>query len=115
MRDETFGPVLPVMAFDRVDEAVRLANDTVYGLSAAVFAGTIEEAEAVARQLEAGAVTLNDAALTALFHEAEKQSFKVSGLGPSRMGAAGLLRFYRRKALIAQTGAPAPLSTFSEG
>ena len=53
-----------------------------------------EEAEAVARQLEAGAVTLNDAALTALFHEAEKQSFKASGLGPSRMGAAGLLRFF---------------------
>jgi len=115
MTDETFGPVMPVMAFDGVDEAVRLANDTVYGLSAAVFAGTVEEAEAVARQLEAGAVTLNDAALTALFHEAEKQSFKASGLGPSRMGAAGLLRFFRRKALIAQTGAPAPLSAFSEG
>jgi acyl-CoA reductase-like NAD-dependent aldehyde dehydrogenase len=113
--DETFGPVLPVIAFDSVEEAVRLANDTVYGLSAAVIAGTIEEAENVARQLEAGAVTLNDAALTALFHEAEKQSFKQSGLGPSRMGAAGLLRFYRRKALIAQTGSPAPLSAFSEG
>ncbi|MGY6533593.1 aldehyde dehydrogenase family protein [Glycocaulis sp.] len=114
-REETFGPVLPVMAFDSVDEAVRLANDTVYGLSAAVIAGSIEEAESVGRQLEAGAVTLNDAALTALFHEAEKQSFKQSGLGPSRMGAAGLLRFFRRKALIAQTGAPAPLSAFSEG
>lgn len=115
IREETFGPVLPVMAFDSVEEAVRLANDTVYGLSAAVIAGSIEEAEAVGRQLEAGAVTLNDAALTALFHEAEKQSFKQSGLGPSRMGAAGLLRFFRRKALIAQTGAPAPLSAFSEG
>ena len=115
IREETFGPILPVMAFDSVDEAVRLANDTVYGLSAAVIAGSIEEAEAVGRQLEAGAVTLNDAALTALFHEAEKQSFKQSGLGPSRMGAAGLLRFFRRKALIAQTGAPAPLSAFCEG
>lgn len=113
--DETFGPVLPVMAFDTVEEAVRLANDTVYGLSAAVIAGTLEEAEAVARQLDAGAVTLNDAALTALFHEAEKQSFRQSGLGPSRMGAAGLLRFLRRKALIAQTSAPAPLAAFSEG
>ena len=41
MTDETFGPVMPVMAFDGVDEAVRLANDTVYGLSAAVFAGTV--------------------------------------------------------------------------
>lgn len=114
MTEETFGPVLPVMAFDNVEEAVRLANDTVYGLSAAVFAGTLEEAEAIARQLDAGAISLNDAALTALFYEAEKQSFKASGLGPSRMGAAGLTRFYRRKALIANTGAPLPLEAFKE-
>ncbi|MEO1038450.1 MAG: aldehyde dehydrogenase family protein [Pseudomonadota bacterium] len=114
MRDETFGPVMPVMAFDTVEDAVALANDTVYGLSAAVFAGDLDEAEAIARQLDAGAVSLNDAALTALFYEAEKQSFKASGLGPSRMGAAGLTRFYRRKALIANTGAPAALSAFRE-
>lgn len=114
MTEETFGPVLPVMAFDDVDEAVRLANDTVYGLSAAVFAGTLEEAESIALRLDAGAVSLNDAALTALFYEAEKQSFKASGLGPSRMGAAGLTRFFRRKALIANTGAPLPLGAYRE-
>ena len=114
MTEETFGPILPVMAFDTIEEAVRLANDTVYGLSAAVFAGTLEEAEAIARKLDAGAVSLNDAALTALFYEAEKQSFKASGLGPSRMGAAGLTRFFRRKALIANTGAPLPLEAFKE-
>lgn len=114
MTQETFGPVLPVMAFDTIEEAVRLANDTVYGLSAAVFAGSLEEAEAVARRLDAGAVSLNDAALTALFYEAEKQSFKASGLGPSRMGAAGLTRFFRRKALIANTGAPLGLDAFRE-
>ncbi|KAA5803515.1 aldehyde dehydrogenase family protein [Alkalicaulis satelles] len=114
MTEETFGPVLPVMAFETVEEAVALANDTVYGLSAAVFAGDLDEAEAIARRLDAGAVSLNDAALTALFYEAEKQSFRQSGLGPSRMGAAGLTRFYRRKALIANTGEPAPLSAFRE-
>lgn len=114
MTEETFGPVMPVMAFDTVDDAVALANDTVFGLSAAVFAGTLDEAEAIARRIEAGAVSLNDAALTALFHEAEKQSFKASGLGPSRMGAAGLTRFFRRKALIANTGRPAPLAAFRE-
>ncbi|MEQ8432643.1 MAG: aldehyde dehydrogenase family protein [Oceanicaulis sp.] len=114
MVEETFGPVLPVMAFHDIDEAVRLANDTEFGLSAAVFAGTLEEAEGIARRLEAGAVSLNDAALTALFYEAEKQSFKASGLGPSRMGAAGLTRFFRRKALIANTGAPLPLSAYRE-
>ena len=114
MREETFGPVLPVMGFDTIEEAITLANDTEYGLSAAVFAGGLDEAEQVARRLEAGAISLNDAALTALFYEAEKQSFKASGIGPSRMGAAGLTRFYRRKALIANTRAPAPLSAFRE-
>lgn len=114
MSEETFGPILPVMAFDSEDEAVRLANDTEYGLSAAVIAGSLEEAETIARRIDAGAVSLNDAALTALFHEAEKESFKHSGLGRSRMGAAGFERFFRAKALIAQTAAPTPLAAFRE-
>ncbi|MFN7053958.1 aldehyde dehydrogenase family protein [Hyphomonas sp.] len=114
MTEETFGPILPVMAFSSVEDAIQLANDTVYGLSAAVFAGTLEEAEAIGRRIEAGAVSLNDAALTGLFHEAEKHSFRLSGLGGSRMGPAGFQRFLRRKALIANTGAPAPLSAFAE-
>jgi acyl-CoA reductase-like NAD-dependent aldehyde dehydrogenase len=114
MREETFGPILPVMAFETVDEALTLANDTEFGLSAAVFAGTLEEAETVGRQIEAGGVSLNDAALTALFHEAEKHSFKLSGMGGSRMGPAGFQRFLRRKALIANTGAPAPIGAFAE-
>jgi acyl-CoA reductase-like NAD-dependent aldehyde dehydrogenase len=114
MREETFGPIMPVMAFDSEEEAVALANDSAFGLSAAVFAGTIETAEAIALRLDAGAVSLNDAALTAFFHEAEKMSFKSSGLGGSRMGAAGFRRFLRRKALIANTGGPAPLAAFAE-
>lgn len=114
MREETFGPILPVMAFDTVDEAIGLANDTEFGLSAAVFAGTLEEAERVGRLIEAGGVSLNDAALTALFHEAEKHSFKLSGMGGSRMGPAGFQRFLRRKALIANTGKPAPIGAFAE-
>ncbi len=114
MRDETFGPILPVMAFETIEEAITLANDTEFGLSAAVFSGTLEEAERVGRQIEAGGVSLNDAALTALFHEAEKHSFKLSGMGGSRMGPAGFQRFLRRKALIANTGAPAPIGAFAE-
>ncbi len=114
MREETFGPIMAVMGFSDEEEAVRLANDTEYGLSAAVFAGSIERAEAIGRRIDAGAVSLNDAALTALFHEAEKHSFKLSGLGGSRMGPAGFQRFLRRKALIANTGAPAPLGAFAE-
>lgn len=114
MTEETFGPILPVMPFGTVEEAIKLANDTEYGLSAAVFAATLEEAEAVAEQIEAGAVSLNDAALTGLFYEAEKHAFKASGIGGSRMGPAGLQRFLRRKALIANTSSPAPLKAFSE-
>jgi acyl-CoA reductase-like NAD-dependent aldehyde dehydrogenase len=112
--EETFGPLLPVQAFDTEEEAVALANSGAFGLSAAVFGPTLADAERIGRRIEAGAISLNDAALTALFHEAPKQSFKASGLGPSRMGAEGFLRFYRRKALIANEGAPAPLAAFRE-
>ena len=114
MREETFGPIMPVMAFDSVEQAIDLANDTVYGLSAGVMAGTIAEAEAIGRRLDAGGVSLNDAALTSQFYEAEKHSFKESGLGGSRMGPAGFQRFCRRKALIANRGDVTPLSAYRE-
>ncbi|MEW9550451.1 aldehyde dehydrogenase family protein [Nonomuraea sp. NPDC050783] len=100
MTEETFGPVLPVMAVDGPDEAVALAADSAYGLSAAVFAATEERARAVAARLPAGAVSVNDAALTALVHEGEKHSFGLSGLGGSRMGPASLTRFLRRRAFL---------------
>lgn len=109
MTEETFGPVMPVMAYRTVDEAVALANDSDYGLSAAVFAGTAAEALAVAERVNAGGVSINDSALTRETYEAEKNSFGYSGLGGSRMGDAGLLRFLRRKALLIQTGRPARL------
>lgn len=114
MREETFGPLLPVIPFDEVAEAVALANDSEFGLSAAVFAATLDEAEAVARTLDVGAVSLNDAALTGVMHEAEKNSFKLSGLGGSRMGPAGLTRFLRKKALIANSGHAMSIDAFQE-
>jgi succinate-semialdehyde dehydrogenase / glutarate-semialdehyde dehydrogenase len=114
MTEETFGPIMPVMAFDTIEQAIDLANDSIYGLSAGVIAGTLEEAEAVGRQLDAGGVSLNDAALTSQFYEAEKHSFKQSGLGGSRMGPAGFQRFCRRKALIANRGDVTALSAYAE-
>lgn len=113
MTEETFGPIMPVMAYDTVDQAVALANDTIYGLSAAVI-GPRDAALAVAERLNAGAVSINDAALTSLFYEAEKNAFGASGLGGSRMGLAGYHRFLRRKALIENTGSPLPLGAFAE-
>lgn len=109
MREETFGPVLPVMPAASADEAVALANDTAYGLSAAVFAADADEAVAIGRRIRAGAISINDAALTALVHDGEKNSFNASGLGGSRMGPAALRRFGRRQAfLVASPEAPDP-------
>ncbi|WP_448581967.1 aldehyde dehydrogenase family protein [Thermaurantiacus sp.] len=114
-REETFGPVMPVMPFDTVEDAIALANGSAYGLSAAVVAASLAEAQAVGRRLAAGAVSLNDGALTALLSDAAKTSFGLSGMGPSRAGDEGLLRFLRRRVLYAQHGAPLPLAAFSEG
>ena len=114
MKDETFGPVIPVMPYDDIDQAVTLANEGVFGLSAGVIAGSLEEAESIGRRLDAGGVSLNDGSLTAVMHEAEKHSFKLSGMGGSRMGSAGYTRFFRRKALIRQTGAPVTFDVLAE-
>jgi acyl-CoA reductase-like NAD-dependent aldehyde dehydrogenase len=103
--EETFGPVIPVMSFATIDAAVEQANDTTYGLSAATLAGTQEEALAVARQIDAGAVSVNDASLTAIIQEGEKQSFKRSGLGQSRTGPRAIGRFLRKKSLLVKTNA----------
>lgn len=104
MTEETFGPIMPVMSFSTTEEAIALANDTIYGLSAAVFAGSQAEALEVARHIDAGAININDAGLTAIMHEAEKNAFKFSGMGGSRMGAAALKRFMRKKAFLIKTG-----------
>jgi succinate-semialdehyde dehydrogenase / glutarate-semialdehyde dehydrogenase len=111
--EETFGPVLPVTVFEYIDEAIALANDSIYGLSAAVI-GDVAEAEVIAARLEAGAVSINDGALTAMVWDAENSSFKLSGMGPSRMGTSGLTRFFRTQALIRQNGAPSTLAAIAE-
>jgi succinate-semialdehyde dehydrogenase / glutarate-semialdehyde dehydrogenase len=100
MQEETFGPVIPVMKFATEEEAVALANGTIYGLSGAVFAGTIERAMETAAKIEGGAISINDCALTAVMHEGEKNSFKLSGIGGTRMGPAAIKRFMRQKVYI---------------
>ena len=114
MTEETFGPVMPVVPFDTEEEAVLMANDTDYGLSAAVFSSDPARAEAIAIKLEAGAISINDASLTSLIHEAEKTSYKLSGLGGSRMGKSGYTRFLRKKALITNEGDPYSIEAMNE-
>lgn len=106
--EETFAAVLPLMSFDDEDEAVRLANDSLYGLSGCVFSRDVERARHIAGRLNAGAVSINDAALTSMVHDAPKQSFGFSGLGGSRMGKPSLQRFYRMQALLINEGVASP-------
>lgn len=115
MREETFGPILPVMAWSTTEEAIALANDTSFGLSGSVIAGTEEEGLAIASRINAGGISINDCGLTFMTYEPEKNSFGFSGMGGSRMGPASINRFLRRKALILQTNAPAPIDAFAEG
>ncbi|WP_086617694.1 aldehyde dehydrogenase family protein [Erythrobacter tepidarius] len=114
MREETFGPVLPVTLFDTIDEAIALANDSAYGLSAAVLAGSLDEAVRIAPLLDVGAVSLQDGALTSMVGDATNLSRKGSGLGPSRMGDSGMLRFLREQALICQTGSALTIDAYAE-
>ena len=103
MTEETFGPIMPVMSFANIEEAINLANDSIYGLSAAIFSESEELALEIGMQIDVGAISINDAGLTAMMHEGEKNAFKFSGLGGSRMGKAAFKRFMRKKAFLIKT------------
>jgi acyl-CoA reductase-like NAD-dependent aldehyde dehydrogenase len=113
MREETFGPVIPVMAYGDIERAIALANDTDYGLSAAVL-GDPGEADRVARRLNAGAVSINDGGMTTEVHDATHDAFGFSGLGVSRMGLSGLTRYLRRKALLVRHGEARDMASMDE-
>ncbi|MEM6699340.1 MAG: aldehyde dehydrogenase family protein [Bacteroidota bacterium] len=114
MTEETFGPLIPIMPFKDEEEAIRLANDSIYGLSASVFSKDRAHALAVASQIDAGAISINDGGLTNKVYDAEKNSFKQSGINGSRMGDEGFLRFFRKKAMLIQTAAPETMAQFEE-
>jgi len=114
MTEETFGPVIPVMTYENIEDAIDLANDTIYGLSAAVLAGSHEEAAEIARQIDAGAVTLQDCGATTYVFDGEKNWFKLSGIGASRMGEMGMLRFFRKKVLYSQHGETHDINAMGE-
>jgi betaine-aldehyde dehydrogenase len=98
MRDESFGPVVGVMKVRDADEAVRLANDSRYGLSASVF-GTTREAEAVARRLEVGTANVNDVLSGFLASDVPMGGWKDSGIG-FRHGEYGIKKFVRPESLV---------------
>jgi acyl-CoA reductase-like NAD-dependent aldehyde dehydrogenase len=99
MREETFGPVLPVMRIADPEEGVRLANDSEYGLQASVWTRDLELGEALARRLEAGSVCVNDAQLNYLALNLPMGGWKSSGLG-TRHGAAGIRKYCKTQSLL---------------
>jgi acyl-CoA reductase-like NAD-dependent aldehyde dehydrogenase len=101
MTEETFGPTLPIMKVKSVAEAVRLANDSPYGLSAAVFSRDVERANDVALELDCGAVNINDVISNLMCTTAPMGGWKTSGIGVRFGGAEGLRKFCRQEAIVA--------------
>jgi acyl-CoA reductase-like NAD-dependent aldehyde dehydrogenase len=99
MVDETFGPVLGVMKVRDADEAVRMANDTRYGLSASVMSTDTKRAEAVARRLEVGATNIDDVLTNYFLQSLPMGGWKNSGVG-IRHGEYGIKRFCRTEAIV---------------
>jgi acyl-CoA reductase-like NAD-dependent aldehyde dehydrogenase len=101
MTEETFGPTLPIMKVSTVAEAVRLSNDSPYGLSASVFSRDIERAKDVAVELDCGAVNINDVISNLMCTTAPMGGWKTSGIGARFGGAEGLRKFCRQEAVVA--------------
>src|SRR5215210_9073763 len=98
MREESFGPVVGVIKVRDAEEAVRLANDSRYGLSASVF-GKTREAEAVARRLQVGTANVNDVLVGFLASDVPMGGWKDSGIG-FRHGEYGIKKFVRPESLV---------------
>jgi acyl-CoA reductase-like NAD-dependent aldehyde dehydrogenase len=94
-REEIFGPVLSIMPYDTEDEAIAIANDTIYGLAGGVWSGDADRAKRVARKIRAGQVEVNGGAFNVM---APFGGYKQSGLG-REAGTFGLEEFLEVKAM----------------
>jgi acyl-CoA reductase-like NAD-dependent aldehyde dehydrogenase len=99
MTEETFGPTLPVMRVRDAEEAVRLANDSQYGLQGSVWTRDPAKGEQLARMLEVGVATVNDAQVNYLALELPMGGWKASGLG-ARHGEYGIRKYTKQQAVL---------------
>ena len=99
MTEETFGPVIPIVKVRSADEALRMANDSRYGLSASIFSRDKAAAWQLAERMESGSVSINDSLVSFIIADAPMGGCKESGYG-YRHGAEGIRKFCQQKTIV---------------
>ena len=99
MTEETFGPIIPIMKVSDAKEALRLANDSRYGLSGSIFTRDAAIAQRLAQGMQSGSVCVNDSLVTFIVADAPMGGRKESGFG-YRHGAEGIRKFCQQKTIV---------------
>ena len=99
MREETFGPVIPIMKTESAEEALKLANDSRYGLSGSVFSGSKSTSLKIAEGMQCGSVCINDSLVNYIIPDAPMGGLKDSGFG-YRHGAEGIRKYCNHKTIV---------------
>ncbi|HSV40619.1 MAG TPA: aldehyde dehydrogenase family protein [Nocardioidaceae bacterium] len=101
MTEETFGPTIPIMKVADIDEAIRMANDSPYALSATVWTSDVSRGGEIGKRIEAGAVNINDAFTNLFAVPLPHNGWKTSGVGARQGGAYGIRKYCKIQAQTA--------------